>query len=340
MALVTGGEILQKARREGFAVGGFNGHNLETVQAIVQAAEEERAPVIIQLSRGSIEYAGLDVAANLIKTSARQSSAPVVLHLDHGMTLELNVRCLRAGFTSLMFDGSEILLKDPDRVVEQGKPGGIVDAVQSRESFEANLSMTRSVVELAHPCGVPVEAELGKVPRLSDFLAAGIRIDDVTRLTPDAIEFTAQLFADPDRAAEFVQESGCDSLAVACGSVHGMTEPVLPLNLDHLEKISSRTGIPLVLHGSSGVLRTRGEADRRRISLARGEGSIEDAVRCGVSKVNVSTELQVTFLEALREELAKHPDITDLRKLFPAVITKLKNRVIDFIRILGSSGKA
>jgi fructose-bisphosphate aldolase class II len=212
--------------------------------------------------------------------------------------------------------------------------------VQSREAFDANLHLTRRIVEIAHSCGVTVEAELGKVPRLKDFLAAGIPLADVTRLSPAAIELTEKLYADPPQAAEFARQSGCDALAVACGSVHGMTKPILPLNIAHLEKISSRTDIPLVLHGSSGVLRTREEAAGRGITLARGEGSIEDAIALGVAKVNISTELQTTFLKALRDELGKHTEITDLRKLFPAAITKVKNRIIEYIRLLGSSGKA
>jgi len=342
MPLVTSRDILQKAYENGYAVGGFNAHNLETVRAIVGAAEEEGAPVIIQLSRSSIEYAGLELAVSLIGTAARHATVPVVLHLDHGMSLELNVQCLRAGFTSLMFDGTEILLKQyrEKRGKQEVSSHILVDKVQSRKAFEANLEMTMKIVEIAHSCGVPVEAELGKIPRLEDFHAAGIQVPDTIELSHDALELTRKLYALPDMAEEFVRESRCDSLAVACGSVHGMTEAVRPLNIRHLEEIASRTGIPLVLHGSSGVIRTKREAESKGMILDRDEGGIEDAIRAGIAKINISTQLQITFLNALRRELAEHPEGTDMRRILPPVIRSLKECVISYIRLFGASGKA
>jgi len=158
MPLVTSREMLTAAYSRQYAVGAFNAHNLETVAAIVEAAEEERAPVFIQFSRSSIEYAGLEAASNLAKTAAQRVSVPVVLHLDHGMDVSLNVRCLRAGFTSLMCDGTELFLQ---RYKQESGDGTlsfdmIVDKVQSREAYEENLRQTRKVVGLAHACGVPV----------------------------------------------------------------------------------------------------------------------------------------------------------------------------------------
>jgi ketose-bisphosphate aldolase len=342
MPLVTSKEILQKAFREGYALGGFNAHNLETLRAVVEAAEEEQAPVIVQLSRGSIEYAGLDLAATLIKTAARNATVPVVLHLDHGMSLDISLQCLRAGFTSLMFDGTEILLRR--HLEEDGERAtsarALVDRIQSREAFEANLEMTRRVVEVSHACGIPVEAELGKIPRFEDFRSVGIEIVDTGVLPESALELTRQLYAVPEMAEEFVRSAGCDSLAVACGSVHGMTEALRPLDIVTLERIASRIDVPLVLHGSSGVVRTRGEARERGLHLRRGEGGIEDAIKVGVAKVNISTELQVTYLQTLRRELTEHPEQRDMRKLFPPATEAVKKRVIAFMRLFGCSGRA
>jgi ketose-bisphosphate aldolase len=342
MPLVTSEGVLQRAYREGYALGGFNAHNLETVRAVVEAAEEERAPVIIQLSRGSIAYAGLDLAVTLIRTAAQRATVPVVLHLDHGTSLELCLQCLRAGFTSLMFDGTEIVLQRflKERGGRRVTVQEFTDRVQSREAFEANLEMTRRVVEIAHPCGVPVEGELGKIPRIDDFRLVGVA-DSLAGVLPEpALELTRQLHALPEMAEEFARSTECDSLAVACGSVHGMTEALRPLHIPTIERIAARTTVPLVLHGSSGVVRTRKEARERGLALGDGEGSIEDAIKTGVAKVNVSTELQVTFLQALGRELVEHPEHRDMRKLFPPAVEAMKERVISFIRLFGSSGKA
>ena len=343
MPLVTSREMLASAFKHHYAVGAFNAHNLETVTAIVQAAEEEQAPVIIQLSRGSIEYAGLDMAANLIKTAAGNSSVPVVLHLDHGMDMSIQVRCLRAGFTSLMFDGTELLLKqhkDQKVIADKAFSDLLVEKVQCREAFEENLRLTTSVVELAHACGVPVEAELGKIPRMDDFVSAGIHIERGSTLPAETQALTERLFAIPEQAEEFVKSSDCDSLAVACGSIHGMERAVQPLNIAHLETLAGCTHIPLVLHGSSGVLRTKKQALEQGLSLNKEQGSIEEAVKAGVAKVNISTDLQVVFTTKLKETLKNNPGIVDTRKLLPPAINAMKERVSWFIRLLGTSGRA
>ena len=139
MPLVTSKEVLKKAQAEGYAVGAFNANNLEYVQAIIDAAEEEKAPVILQASQGAINYAGLDMIVAMVSTAAEAATVPVVLHLDHGTSYEQNVRCLRAGFTSLMFDGSKL-------------------------PYDKNAAITRQIVEMAHVVGVQVEAKLGEVP--------------------------------------------------------------------------------------------------------------------------------------------------------------------------------
>jgi len=213
MPLVTSKELLQRAFEEHYAIGAFNANNMEQIQAIVEAAQEERAPVILQVSQGAIRYAGLEMAAGMVKIIASQVDIPVVLHLDHGTSFEQNMLCLRAGFTSLMFDGSKL-------------------------PFEENVAITRKVCEVAHAVGIPVEAELGQVLQVTD------------NVTPEDVE---KAMTDPDQAAEFIRLTGADSLAVAIGSIHAMRSQEATLDIDRLKAIRKKVNVPLVLHGSSGV---------------------------------------------------------------------------------------
>ncbi len=342
MPLVTSSAILQDAYTRHYAVGAFNAHNLETAHAIIDAAEEEGAPVVVQVSMGTLGYAGTEEAAGMVKTKAEQTSVPVVLHLDHGKDIGVCLRCLRAGFTSLMFDGTELHLNRYIRESGDRAPDfeTIREKVQSRDAFEENVHQTARVVELSHACGVPVEGELGKIPRLTELAASRSGFDGSADIPETFRELTRRLYADPEMIEEFVSRTGCDSLAVACGSIHGMSGAVQPLDIAHLEKLSSKAGLPLVLHGSSGVVRSGEEARVHGISLEKNEGGIKEAIECGISKVNISTELQATFLAALREVLADNPQETDMRKLFPPAINALRERVRAFIRLFGSSGRA
>ena len=214
MSLVTSKEILLAALENGYAVGAFNANNMEQVQAIAEAAEEERAPVILQVSQGAIRYVGLEFAAAMVKTAASLASVPVVLHLDHGYDFDQNVRCLRAGFTSLMYDGSSA-------------------------PYEENVATSRRIAEIAHIAGIPVEAELGKVAQAADNLCE---------------EEICTLMTDPAQARDFVDRTEVDSLAIACGSVHAMKAAAAELDLERIKAIHSQIPrIPLVLHGSSGV---------------------------------------------------------------------------------------
>jgi len=213
MPLVTSKEMFQMAMEQRFAVGAFNVNNMEAVQAIAEAAEEERAPVIIQVSQGAIRYAGLAYAAGLVKIAAEQVSVPVVLHLDHGTDFDQNVLCLRAGFTSLMYDGSK-------------KP------------YEENVATTQRIAEIAHIAGIPVEAELGCVLQAADHVTD---------------EEVCAAMTDPDQAKDFVDRTGADSLAVAVGSVHAMESAEAKLDVERVAAIRDTVNIPLVLHGSSGV---------------------------------------------------------------------------------------
>lgn len=342
MPLISSKELLLKAHRGHFGIGAFNVNNMEMVQAVIEAAEEEKAPVILQVSQGALKYAGLEFAANLVKTGAELASVPVVLHLDHGTDFHQNVRCLRAGFTSLMYDGTERMLDAYKKLSGDNKPSFevIYKNVQSQEAFEENVRITKMIVDMAHACDVPVEAELGKIPRIDDFWEIiGKNFNYSARLPESVQKMVEKLFVDPMNAEEFVQLTGCDSLAVACGSIHGMKAGTQPLNIQLLDEISSRTNIPLVLHGSSGVIKTMKDAEASGIRPGKNEGTIEDALRYGISKINVSTELQITFVDMVRKEMENNPGEKDVRKIFLPAKTALKSRVRCLIRLFGSSGK-
>jgi fructose-bisphosphate aldolase class II len=300
MPLVTSKELLKRAQAEGFAVGAFNANNMECVQAVIETAEEEQSPVILQVSQGAIAYAGLEFATMLVKTAAELATVPVVLHLDHGTDFLQNVRCLRAGFTSLMFDGSSLPLDE-------------------------NIKITRKITEIAHAVGVPVEAELGKIPKVED------------NLTQEQVD---NLMADPEQAQRFVEETDCDSMAVAIGSVHGMKESIQPLNIERLDEIKQRTGLPLVLHGASGVLCTRADAAEKGVKLESHQGTLEDAIKHGISKVNVATELSMAYLRGMKEAFEARPGEKDMRKIMLPGKNAVKEVVRYYIKLFGSNGKA
>ncbi len=284
MPLVTSKEILQAALEGHFAVGAFNANNMEQVQAIVDAAVEERAPVILQVSQGAIRYAGLEFAAAMVKTAAAEADVPVVLHLDHGTDFDQNIRCLRAGFTSLMYDGS-------------------------KAPYEENVTVTSRVAHIAHVCGIPVEAELGKVLQSAD----GVTEEDVRAA-----------MTNPAQARDFVERTGCDALAIACGSVHAMRSAEAELDIERIQAIHAAIPeTPLVLHGSSGVK----------------EESEVEAIKHGISKINVATMLNQAFTRALRETLAALPvEESDPRKFLLGSRDAVKEVVRHKMRLFGSSG--
>lgn len=284
MALVTSKDMLEHARDGHYAVGAFNANNLEMVQAIIEAAGEEEAPVIVQISEGAIRYGGLDYLAAIVRAGARLAKVPIVLHLDHGSGFETNVRCLQAGYTSLMFDGS-------------AKP------------LEENIATTALIARAAHPCGVPVEAELGQVLQSRDGVTA---------------QQVAGTMTDPGQAADFVRRTGCDTLAIAVGSVHAMQEREAELDQDRIRACAAAVPVPLVLHGSSGVKHE----------------SIQQAIENGIAKINVGTYLATGFTEALRAEAAGHPKETDPRKVLGPARAEVKERVREKIRLFRSSGRA
>ena len=215
MPLVTTFEMLKKAQEGGYAIGAFNANNMEIVQAIVAAAEERRSPVILQASQGAIKYAGLGMIVAMVREAAA-SAVPVALHLDHGTDLDQNIRCLRAGFTSLMYDGSKL-------------------------PFEENVANTKVIVGMAHACGLAVEAEIGQIGKLDDSDEPGVALDKIR-----------EMMADPDEAADFIRQTGADFLAAAVGTIHGCREPIAKLDVERITRIRELTDCPLVLHGASG----------------------------------------------------------------------------------------
>ncbi|MTI93953.1 MAG: class II fructose-1,6-bisphosphate aldolase [Firmicutes bacterium] len=213
MSLVPLSTLVQAARKGSYAVGAFNTNNLEIVQGIVEAANELESPVILQASQGAIKYAGLEYIVAMVRAAAEQVNVPVALHLDHGTSFEQAVRCMRAGFSSVMFDGSKYPLAE-------------------------NISRTREVAKVAAAAGVSIEAELGKI---------GGTEDDITVDEADA------LMTVPEEARQFVAETGVDALAVAIGTAHGPYKGEPRLDFERLEAIRNLVDVPLVLHGASGV---------------------------------------------------------------------------------------
>ena len=211
--LVTGKEVLDRAKVKNYAVGAFNVNNMESVQAVVSAAQNLNFPVIIQTSEGAIKYAGIDYLASMVKVAAQKASAPVVLHLDHGTTFETIVQCIANGWTSVMIDGSHYDLK-------------------------TNVKITKEIVKIAHSCGVSVEAELGRLSGVEDQISV--------------LEKDAQ-YTDPEEAKIFVEETGVDSLAVSIGTAHGVYKGEPKLDFERLSKIKSVLDVPIVLHGASGI---------------------------------------------------------------------------------------
>ncbi|HHY18850.1 MAG TPA: class II fructose-1,6-bisphosphate aldolase [Firmicutes bacterium] len=213
MPLVSGKEILQAAKEGGYAVGAFNVNNMEIIQAIVEAAEEEKSPVILQASQGAIKYAGLEYIVALVKTAADQVSVPVALNLDHGTSFDQAMKCVRGGFTAVMIDGSHY-------------------------PFEENVAIVKKVADVAHAVGISVEGELGRI---------GGTEDDISVDAKDAF------MTDPKDAKKFVELTNVDALAVAIGTAHGLYHGEPKLDFERLKEIRDVVDCAIVLHGASGV---------------------------------------------------------------------------------------
>jgi len=305
--LVSGLEILKKAREEGYGVGAFNTNNMEITQAILEASEELRSPVILAFSEGALKYGG-EYLVSMALEMAKRVRIPVALHLDHGSSYEAVLKALRLGFTSVMID-------------------------KSAEDFETNVRETRRVVEAAHAVGVPVEAEIGKLAGVEEHVAVDER---------DA------LLTNPEEAKLFVEKTGVDYLAVAIGTAHGPYKGKGRPFIDHerLKKIAALLpGMPLVLHGASGVPKELVEKINKyggQIEGAQGihPDDIKKAIKEGISKINTDTDLRLAFTAAVREVLYTNPKVYDPRKILGPAREEMKRVVKERIELFGSAGKA
>ncbi|WP_047154181.1 class II fructose-1,6-bisphosphate aldolase [Aneurinibacillus tyrosinisolvens] len=278
MTLVSMEDVLLKAKEGGYAVGQYNINNLESAQAFLEAAQEERAPIILAASDRLVDYlGGFKTIAAMMKGLVEEMgiTVPVVLHLDHGMSFERCKKAIDAGFTSVMIDGSHY-------------------------SIDENIAMTKQVVDYAHSRGVSVEAEVGTVGGMEDGLVGGIK------------------YANPNECLRIVKEAGVDALAAALGSVHGPYQGEPKLGFDEMKEISELTGVPLVLHGGSGIP----------------EYQIQKAIKLGHAKINVNTECIQAWAQAIREVLASDEKVYEPRVIITpskeAIKSTVKNKMKEF----------
>jgi len=304
--LVTNKDLMVPARKNGYAIGAFNVQNLESMSAIAEAATEEKSPVIMQITPSVIKYAGLAYISNLVRTAAQLAPVHVAMHLDHGGDFETAAKCIDAGFSSVMIDGSFL-------------------------NFDENVAVTKRVVSIAHPRGVSVEAELGKL--------AGVEERSVAE--------KEAILTDPEAAVEFVEKTGVDTLAVAIGTSHGAYKfkSEAKLDLERLKVISEKISIPLVLHGASSVPQGIVEKANKygaELSGAKGipEGQIKKAIALGIAKINIDTDLRLAFTATVREVLTNSPKNFDPRKILGPARDAMKEVAKGKMRLFGSAGKA
>lgn len=305
--LVNGNEILQKAHTEGYGVGAFNFVNFEMLNSIFMAANEAKSPIIVQASEGAIKYMGIDMVVGMAQTMAkRYPHIPVALHLDHGTSFESCKKAVDAGFTSVMIDASH-------------------------HPFKENLEMTKEVVQYAHSKGVSVEAELGRLMGIED----NISVDE-----KDAV------LINPDEAEEFVKATKVDYLAPAIGTSHGAFkfkgEP--KLDFDRLQEVKRRTNIPLVLHGASAIPDYVREAFLATGGDLKGSKGVpfaflQEAVKGGINKVNIDTDLRIAFIAEVRKVANADNTQFDLRKFFTPAMDAVTKIMVERMGILGSAGK-
>ena len=299
MPLVTTKEMFEKVYGK-CAVGAFNVNNMEIIQGITEAAKEEKAPLILQVSAGARKYAKHIYLVKLVEAAVEDTGLPICLHLDHGEDFEICKSCIDGGFTSVMIDGSKF-------------------------SFAENIALTKKVVDYAHDRGVVVEAELGRL--------AGVE-DDVKVNAADSS------YTDPEQAAEFVYQTSCDSLAVAIGTSHGAYKfkGDARLDFDRLAEIAALLpGFPLVLHGASSVLpEFVAKCNQYGGEIKGAQGVPEEMLRkagtMGVCKINIDTDLRLAMTASVREYLALNPGDFDPRQYLKPAREAIKNMVQHKIR--------
>lgn len=311
MALVTSKEMFEKAYNGGYAIGAFNVNNMEIIQGITEAAAEEKAPLILQVSAGARKYAKHIYLTKLVEAAIADTNLPICLHLDHGDSFEICKSCIDGGFTSVMIDGSHF-------------------------PFEENIELTKKVVEYAHARGAVVEGELGRLAGIED--AVNVSAEDAS-------------YTDPAQVEEFVTKTGVDSLAIAIGTSHGAYKfkpgQKPQLRFDILEEVSRRLpGFPIVLHGASSVIPEYVDIiNKNGGSMPDAIGIPEDMLRqaasMSVCKINIDSDIRLAMTAGIREHMNEFPDHFDPRQyLKPAreyVKTLVKHKLVN---VLGCNGKA
>ena len=311
MPLVTTKEMFEKAYKGGYAIGAFNVNNMEIVQGITEAAMELNAPLILQVSKGARAYANHTYLTKLVESAIIETGLPIALHLDHGSSFELCKSCIDGGFTSVMIDASS-------------KP------------FEENIALTRQVVEYAHDHGVVVEAELGSLAGIEDEVAVAAEDSSYTK---------------PEEVQEFVERTGCDSLAIAIGTSHGAYKfkpgQKPQLRFDILKAVEEKLpGFPIVLHGASSV----NQDDVKTINEFGGEmpdaigipeEMLREAASMAVCKINVDSDIRIAMTAAIRKHFAQNPKHFDPRQYLTPARDAIEGVVSHKIEtVLGCSDKA
>ncbi len=311
MPLVTSTEMFKKAYEGGYAIGAFNVNNMEIVQGITEAAKEVNAPLILQVSAGARKYANHTYLMKLVEAAIIETGLPICLHLDHGDTFELCKSCIDGGFTSVMIDGSH-------------------------HSFEDNIALAKQVVEYAHPRGVVVEAELGRLAGIED----AVNVSDA-----DAA------YTNPAEVEEFVTKTGVDSLAIAIGTSHGAFKfkpgQKPQLRFDILEEIEKRLpNFPIVLHGASSVIpefveMVNSNGGKMPDAIGIPEEMLRQAAKMAVCKINIDSDLRLAMTGSIRKYFAEHPEHFDPRQYLKPAREAIKGLVKNkLVNVLGCDGKA
>ena len=311
MPFVTSTEMFKKAYEGGYAIGAFNVNNMEIIQGITEAAKEQNAPLILQVSSGARKYANHTYLLKLVEAAIIETDLPICLHLDHGDTFELCKSCIDGGFTSVMIDGSH-------------------------HAYEDNVALTKKVVEYAHDHGVVVEGELGRLEGVED---------DVKVAAGEGS------YTDPDQVQDFVSRTGVDSLAIAIGTSHGAykfkpgTKP--QLRFDILEEVEKRLpGFPIVLHGASSVIPEVVEmintyGGKMPDAIGVPEDMLRKAASMAVCKINIDSDLRLAMTGTIRKYFAEHPDHFDPRQYLKPARQAIKDMVTHkIVNVLGCNGKA
>ena len=311
MALVTTTEMFKKPYEGGYAVGAFNVNNMEIVQAITEAADELRSPIILQCSAGARKYAKHSYLVHLVQAAIEETNIPIALHLDHGADFEICKQCIDGGFTSVMIDGSHL-------------------------PYEENIELSKRVADYAHERGCVVEGELGTL--------AGIE-DDVV------VESGHESYTQPEQVEDFVKRTGVDSLAIAIGTSHGAFKfkpgQKPQLRFDILDEVSKRLpGFPIVLHGASSVIPEfvdiiNANGGKMPDAIGIPEEMLRQAARSAVCKINIDSDLRLAMTASIRKHFNEHPEHFDPRQYLSPARTAIKGLVQHKLReVLGSSGKS